>query len=195
VLQEGAFWDTYYEHCSYFSPGTHAWLFRQQAFDVTGLELAYDGQYIIQYARPARGRTQPRLSLESDLAQMRQLADSFVDRVRDAQQQWRMLIRAAHADGRRVVLWGGGSKAVSFLTTLGLNPEVDAVVDINPYKQGKFLPGTGHPVVAPQYLLGQPPDLVVVMNPIYVREVTLTLETLGLKPEVVAVGSVARPPN
>ena len=42
VLREGAFWDIYYEHCSYFSPGTHARLFREQGFDVTELSLVYE---------------------------------------------------------------------------------------------------------------------------------------------------------
>ncbi len=36
VLKEAAFWDIYYEHCSYFSPGAHARVFRQEGFDVTG---------------------------------------------------------------------------------------------------------------------------------------------------------------
>jgi hypothetical protein len=118
---------------------------------------------------------------------MRQLQKSFPERVRKLQGQWRDRIRAAHAAGRKVYLWGGGSKAVSFLTTLGLGEEVQGAVDINPYKQGKFTPGTGHPVIAPETLLDNPPDLVIVMNPIYVREIGQTLNSLGLDPEVVAV--------
>jgi SAM-dependent methyltransferase len=187
VMQEGAFWDIYYEHCSYFSPGAHARLFRDNGFDVTELELAYDDQYILQYALPAAGLTAPRLPLEHDLDELRQLADSFAARVRAIQDGWRKRICDAHAAGRRVVLWGGGSKAVAFLTTLALGPEVHAAVDINPYKQNKFAPGTGHPIIAPQDLVATPPDLVIVMNPIYVREVRQSLAELGLQPEVLAV--------
>jgi SAM-dependent methyltransferase len=187
VLAEGAFWDIYYEHCNYFSPGAHARLFRRLDFDVTSLDLVYDSQYIVQYARPAAGRTPPRLPLEDDLAEMVRLVDSFARRVGSVQDRWRERIRTAHAAGHRVVLWGGGSKAVSFLTTLGLDDEVQAAVDVNPYKQGKFTPGTGHPVIAPQALVDDPPQLVVVMNPVYVNEVGLALRSLGLAPEVVAV--------
>src|SRR5262249_44194411 len=139
VLREAAFWDIYYEHCSYFSPGAHARLFRKQGFDVTHLELAYNEQYIIHYSKPARGLTAPRLALESDMTEMQRLAESFPDRVATMQAEWRERIRSAWAAGRSVVLWGGGSKAVSFITTLGLGPEIAAAVDINPYKQGKFL--------------------------------------------------------
>jgi SAM-dependent methyltransferase len=187
VLREGAFWDIYYEHCSYFSPGTHAMLFRLQAFGVVSLDLAYDNQYIIQYALPAGRPTRPSLPLEADLAELRQLAVTFAKRVRTVQDLWRERIGAAHADGKRVMLWGGSSKAVSFLTTLRLGSEVDAVVDINPYRQHKFTPGTGHPIVAPQSLARQPPDIVIVMNPMYLTEVVQTLDTLGLEPEVVAM--------
>ncbi|MEM7237791.1 MAG: methyltransferase, partial [Pseudomonadota bacterium] len=68
-----------------------------------------------------------------------------------------------------------------------LGAEVEQVVDINPHKQGKFLPGTGHRVVAPDMLVGSPPDTVVVMNPIYLPEIGAQLGDLGLSPELVAV--------
>lgn len=193
VLAEGAFWDVYYEHCSYFSPGTHARLFRQEGFDVTDLTLLYDDQYIIQYAKPASRLTASCLPLEQDLAQTHALAESFSDRVKKVQDDWRERVRSAWADGRRVVLWGGGSKGVSFLTTLGLTEEVASVVDINPYKQGKFMPGTGHPVIAPKALVDQPPDLVIVMNPVYVAEVESSLKGLGLEPEITALSPRPHP--
>ncbi len=48
-----------------------------------------------------------------------------------------------HVGGRRTVLWGSGSKAVAFLTTVGLNGEVASVVDINPFRHGRYLAGHG----------------------------------------------------
>lgn len=190
VLAEGAFWDIYYEHCSYFSPGAHARLFRQEGFDVTELSLLYDDQYIIQYAKPESLRSTPHLALEDDLAEMHTLAADFSAKVKKVQDGWRKRVRSAWEGGRRVVLWGGGSKGVSFLTTLGLTEEVASAVDINPYKQGKFMPGTGHPVVAPETLLDQPPDLVIVMNPIYIGEIASSLRGLGLEPEITALNPI-----
>jgi SAM-dependent methyltransferase len=189
VLSEGAFWDIYYEHCSYFSPGTHARLFRQEGFDVTDLALLYDNQYIVQYAKLAAKHPSPPLSLEDDLAEMNKLAENFPSLVAKVQDEWRERVRKAYAAGRRVVLWGGGSKGVSFLTTLGLDQEIAAVVDVNPYKQGKFMPGTGHPVIAPKILAEAPPDLVIVMNRIYVDEIAASLKRMDLTPEIVAVGA------
>jgi SAM-dependent methyltransferase len=189
VLAEGAFWDIYYEHCSYFSPGTHARLFRQEGFEVTDLSLCYDDQYIYQYAKPAADRTRAHLPLEQDLVEMNALAASFPAQVKKVMNLWQQRIAEAVSNGRRIVLWGGGSKGVSFLTTLGLTEEIAAVVDVNPYKQGKFMPGTGHPVVAPQQLVDHPPDLVIVMNPIYVSEISVTLKGLSLEPQILALNT------
>jgi SAM-dependent methyltransferase len=187
VLHECAFWDIYYEHCSYFSLGSHARLFRQEGFDIDEVRLAFGDQYIVQYARPARVQQGGVTSAEDDLQAMRALADGFPERVRRTQALWRDRIGAAHDAGQRVVLWGGGSKAVSLLTTLELGPEIVAAVDINPYKQGKFMPGTGHPVLAPDALVELRPDVVIVMNPVYVREVSEELSRLGLRPDVQAL--------
>ncbi|HMQ92250.1 MAG TPA: class I SAM-dependent methyltransferase [Amaricoccus sp.] len=187
VLQEGAFWDVYYEHCSYFSAGTHADLFRREGFVVDEVKLAYGGQYIVQYARPA---AQPTRTIPPDpdvVAEMRRLVQDFPARVRQSQRDWRDRIEAANRSDRRVVLWGGSSKAVSLVTTLGLGAEIAAVVDINPYKQGKFLPGSGHAVIAPEALPEFDPGLVIVMNPLYQEEVSQRLTGLGISAEVVAL--------
>ena len=118
---------------------------------------------------------------------MRELARGFSERVQRSQDIWRERVRRSHHEGRGVVLWGGGSKAVSFLTTLGLGAEVQAAVDINPYKQGKFTPGTAHPVIGPEALRHLRPGTVIVMNPIYVPEVRTMLDSLGLAPELLSL--------
>ena len=112
--------------------------------------------------------------------------DSFTE-FSEVKNFWSERVRRAWQDGRRIVLWGGGSKGVSFLTTLGLTEEVAAVVDINPYKQGKFVPATGHEVIAPTALSDIRPDLVIVMNPIYENEVAANLRAMNLRSEVIAL--------
>jgi hypothetical protein len=57
-------------------------------------------------------------------------------------------------------------------------------VDINPKKAGMYVPGTGHPIVAHDHLTLQPPDVVVVMNPIYKAEIRQTLQGMGLQPKI-----------
>jgi hypothetical protein len=62
---------------------------------------------------------------------------------------------------------------------------VSRLVDLNPRKRGRHVPVTAQPVVAPGDLLGDPPDVVIVMNPLYRDEVACTVHELGLDAEVV----------
>jgi hypothetical protein len=89
--------------------------------------------------------------------------------------------------GKKVVLWGSGSKAVSYLTTLGVTDQLQYVVDINPHKHGKFLAGSGHEIVSPEFLVEYQPDAVIVMNPIYLEEIRSDMRRMGLEPETWAV--------
>ncbi|MEL6997628.1 MAG: class I SAM-dependent methyltransferase [Pseudomonadota bacterium] len=186
ILEEGAFWDIYYEHCSYFTAGTHARLFEREGMVVEDVHLDYDDQYIIQYARYAEDETRS-MVFADELAEIRVLAAAFPAKVREIQEKWRTFLAERKARGNKVAIWGGGSKGVAFLTSTDLTAEVDQVIDINPYKQGKFVPGTGHEVLSPKQLPADPPDVVIVMNPIYVSEIREVLASMDLHPELVAV--------
>ena len=88
---------------------------------------------------------------------------------------------------KKVDIWGAGSKGIAFLTSLDAGDTVKYAVDVNPYKQGRFMPGAGQEIVAPAFLKDYAPDLVVVMNSIYVDEIRSDLAKLGLEPELLVV--------
>jgi len=187
VLQEAAFWDIYYEHCSYFSFGSLARVFRANGFEVVELAFDYDDQYLVIVARPAQRPTRSSLAGEDDIAALAESVDSFQKDVANTIHDWRDRIQAMRAAGKRVVIWGSGSKCVSFLSTVGVADAIDAVVDINPYRYGKFLAGSGKEVVAPVALQQSPPDVVIAMNAIYRDEIQSDLDAIGVKAEVIAV--------
>lgn len=187
VLKEAAFWDIYYEHCSYFTTGSLARLFRQSGLDLLELELEYDDQYIVIAGKPSSSDQPERLPLEDDLAAVTSEVSAFPDRFAKIKEHWVSTISGMKGEGKKIVVWGGGSKAVSFLTTLGLKDEVDYVVDINPHKHGKFVPGAGHAVKSPETLKEFRPDCVVLMNPIYEEEVRGQLAGMGLHPQILPV--------
>ena len=187
VLQEGAFWDIYYEHCSYFTTGSLAHLFRATGFEVTDLEVVYDNQYLLITATPADSPTKQKLPLEDDLDAVREVAHEFPSVVADVQQKWRSAAAEIRAAGERAILWGAGSKGVAFLTTLGLGDEIAYCVDINPYKQGKFMPGSGHEVSGPERLETDPVEHIFVMNPVYMDEIGQDLGRRGISAQLHAV--------
>jgi hypothetical protein len=55
ILAEGAFWDVYYEHCSYFTAASLRGLFLRAGFEVLNLWHDFDDQYLLLLARPAPG--------------------------------------------------------------------------------------------------------------------------------------------
>jgi SAM-dependent methyltransferase len=188
VLEEVAFWDVYHEHCSYFSLGSLARLFRRTGFEVLHLELDYDDQYLLIEAcpspsLPAQGEP---FQVEDDLELLRNGVQKYHTEVRALRESWRARLADLRASGGTAVIWGAGSKGVSFLTNLGLSDEIEFAVDINPFKTGKFMAGTGHQIVAPEFLREYRPDLVIAMNPIYLDEIRQKLDDLGLKPDLIA---------
>lgn len=188
VLNEGAFWDVYYEHCSYFTPGSLARLFRRAGFDLIDLRREYDDQYLILEARPVNS-SKPKFDLEDDLAAVTEAVAAFPSAAERQLSRWTRVIDETIGDGKRVALWGSGSKAVGFLSTLGVNDvRIAHVVDINPKKQNTFLPGTGQRIVSPRALLDDPPQAVIVMNPVYTSEIRAELSRIGLAPELFALG-------
>jgi hypothetical protein len=76
---------------------------------------------------------------------------------------------------------------VSFLSATGGSSEVSCVVDVNPYRQGKYLVSSGHQVVAPASLRESPPDVILVMNPIYCEEIQRDLDSMGVCAELLPV--------
>jgi len=185
VLSDGAFWDLYYEHCSYFSSGSLARLFRRCGFQIVDLWKAYGDQYLMIEARLADpGDPATRFDLEDDLADLARLVAEFQRGIHHRMNRERERVSRLSSAGRSVVLWGSGSKAVSYLTTLGLRDEISAVVDVNPHKHGRYLPGTGHEIHSPVSLVDSPPDSVILMNGIDLDEVRRELAGLGLHPEL-----------
>lgn len=181
ILKEGAFWDIYYEHCSYFTAGSLARLFRAAGFDVLDLQLDYDKQYILLTAKPAQGPTEPRLELENDLQEVTAAVDNFKTTCKQRLDLWHDSIEDFTSRKQKAVIWGSGSKGVAFLTTLGLGDQIEYVVDINPYKHGKYMPRTAQMIVPPEYLVEYRPDHVIIMNPVYVPEIERQMDELGLQ--------------
>jgi SAM-dependent methyltransferase len=183
VLRKRAFWDVYYEHCSYFTIGTLARLFRRVGFEVLDLRREYGEQYITIEARPGYGANTV-LPSEFDLEDLRTLVTEFAERIPVYIEEWKRRLVEYRGRGLKTVVWGGGSKGVAFLSSMNLPGAVAHVVDINPHMHGHFTAGTAVPIIGPSALRDHPPDVVIIMNPVYQEEIRAELAGLGLRPEL-----------
>jgi SAM-dependent methyltransferase len=186
ILTECAFEDVYYEHCSYFSPYSLDQLFRKAGFFPTAVGVEYGDQYLTIAATTANTGARPEIPA-GQLDDLKRWVAEFPTLFGKQLEFWRGRLQELHGAGKKTVIWGSGSKGVSFLTTLGLQDEIAGAVDINPHRQGYFMPGTGHVILSPDDLVELRPDAVIVMNPIYKDEIAADLAQRGLHPEMYAV--------
>ena len=175
-------WDIIYEHCSYFTPDSLRNIFILAGFEPIEVAQTYEGQFLTIEARPSSPGAAPTGSR----------VKGAISRLRDAYRKisvsWARTLSRLERDSARVVLWGGGSKSVAFLSGLSVSDEFIAyVVDINPQKHNRFIPVTGQRIVSSDYLREYRPDTIIVMNSIYRSEIRRRLEQIGVEAELLTV--------
>jgi SAM-dependent methyltransferase len=96
----------------------------------------------------------------------------FADRVTTAQTALREALTELKGQGRTIAAYGAAAKGSTLLNTSGIdNSLIDFVVDRNPNKQGKFMPGVGIPVLPAEALLERKPDVTLILAWNFAREI------------------------
>lgn len=176
ILRNQVVWDWFYEHCSLFGAPSLCAAFERSGFVVDAVSHVFGGQYLWLCARPADVAATPCVV---DPGAVVQLALAYGRVESSLRADWLQRLTCLREQGP-VALWGAGAKGVTFANLT--DPQatlLDCVVDINPNKQGRFVPGSAHAIVAPQALPARGVRSVVLMNPNYRREVRQTLAGLG----------------
>ena len=187
ILKENAFWDIYYEHCSYFNSRSLSYLFSQAGFKINNVWTDYNDQYLMLEVKPDKIVEDQFIQRLDDLIELPESISNFIKDVSESIKDWTNKIDKLTLRNKKIILWGGGSKAVAFLTTLGITDQIEFVVDINPYKFNTYLAGNGQKIVAPSFLETYKPDIVIVMNPVYEDEINQNLQEMNLFPEMIPI--------
>jgi hypothetical protein len=172
-LIEGNLFDTiYHEHFSYFSLLTARALFGAHGLDVFDLEelWTHGGSLRLYAARREAGRDVSAQVVE--FAERESVFgledgapyDDFRGRVEETKRNLLELLVAAAREGRQVAGYGAPGKGNTLLNYCGIRTDLlEFTVDRNPYKQGKFLPGTHIPIYAPERIEEERPDYVLIL--------------------------------
>ncbi len=153
ILDNHVWFDVFYEHVNYFRLSDFYRIFK----DVIDAGKLFGGQYMYVVAR-LDSIKQPVFDVENQVL----FPPEFGSNIADTSQV------------KPVVVWGGASKGVIFsLLKSRVGHTIDMVVDINPAKQGKYLPATGLVVRSPEEAMAKLPggSTVLVMNPNYIEEI------------------------
>ena len=173
-LIEGNQFDTiYHEHFSYFSFLTTQRIFAAHGLHVFDVEeLSTHGGSLRVYARHVEDTSQPEsprvaaLSAREESAGYTRLETyrSFDERVKETKRRILDFLIAAKRQGKSIVGYGAPGKGNTLLNYCGIRCDfLDYTVDRNPYKHGKFLPGTHIPIFAPDKIKETRPDLVLIL--------------------------------
>ncbi|MCI4663221.1 MAG: class I SAM-dependent methyltransferase [Neomegalonema sp.] len=162
----------YHEHYSYLSL-----LALDRVFEATGLRVfdveqlpTHGGSLRLFVCREEAGWRETeavgrcrRAELDARLDDVRgyRRLSRRADDIRRAFQDY---LRLARASGRRVAAYGAAAKGVTFLNYCGATADdIAFVVDRNPAKQGKLIPGAHIPICAPDALRAEKPDEIVIL--------------------------------
>jgi hypothetical protein len=165
ILTHRVFWDFFYEHCSLFTAASLRTAFESASFRVETVKHVFGDQYLWLEARPDDLRSPSR-----EPGAIEELAFDYAAVESRLVASWSRKIESLGREGR-VAIWGAGAKGSTFTNLVDPDAaRVDSIVDLNPAKRGRYLPGTGHPIVSYTDLPARGVAHAVLMNPNYREE-------------------------
>jgi SAM-dependent methyltransferase len=173
LVAENQFDTIYHEHFSYFSFITAKKIFAAHGltlFDVE--ELSTHGGSLRIYARHAEDSSKPVSERALELEQREQQAgltrmtyySAFDEQVKETKRKLLEFLIKAKRESKQIAGYGAPGKGNTLLNYCGIRSDfLDYTVDRNPYKQGKFLPGTHIPIYPPDRIRETKPDYVLIL--------------------------------
>jgi 2-polyprenyl-3-methyl-5-hydroxy-6-metoxy-1,4-benzoquinol methylase len=173
LMQENQFDTIYHEHFSYFSfIAAEKILAAHQLtiFDVA--ELATHGGSLRIFARHAQDNTRP-VSARANELRSRELAaglahmetySKFAEQVKETKRKLLEFLIKVKREGKTVCGYGAPGKGNTLLNYCGIGTDfIDYTVDRNPYKHGKFTPGTHIPILPVEKIRETRPDYLLIL--------------------------------
>ncbi len=173
LMEQNQFDTIYHEHFSYFSFLTVEKVFAAHGltlFDVE--ELGTHGGSLRIYARHDSDLSRPVSNRVKEL-RGRELAEgfgsleryqSFTEQVLATKRQILQFLIQAKLAGKKIVGYGAPGKGNTLLNYCGIRTDfLDFTVDRNPYKQGKYTPGTRIPIKSPDEIRAARPDYIFIL--------------------------------
>lgn len=180
MLRKANLWDLIYEHCQYFTSSSLSYLFEHNGFKILDLYEMFNNQYLCIECKIQVEEKKEAKKITIDET----LVTQFSIKSKQIISWWKEYLQKSYVQGTKCVVWGAGAKGVSFLNILHNEDTLIGVVDINPNKQGKYIPLTGQRISLPGELKIINPEKVIIMNSIYLPEIKKLVEANGFQQDI-----------
>jgi len=189
AFEEGDFTDIIYEHVSYFTVPSLFYLFSSCGFNISEVTESkneiFDSIYIDATPK-IRTKSSFKPNSKPETGEIKDCITLFAAKSTNTIEKYSSRVKQLLNKGKRVVIWGAGARGVTFLNMLK-DPRIEYAVDMNPRKQGMYVPGTGQKIVEPRFLFDHQPDYVVLANPAYENEIRQIVSSLEIKTEFILI--------
>jgi len=179
TFEQRLFWNLVYEHRSWYLPEGLMNLCLVAGLEVRDIRASWKREYLSAVAMrtaSGSGRRQRRFATAS-----LEGLQSFRAEWSRTVEQWQARLAAWRRSGVRVVAWGAGARAVTFFGGFDCRGLIDVVIDINPIRQGKYLPVSALRVEPPSFIRTFKPDVILITNPTYKSEIQAHVARLGVR--------------
>ncbi len=184
ILESCSLWDFIYEHYTYWTRSTLGALFARAGFHVLETATGFGNQFVMIEADTSE-HAEASVRAEADAKEQVTVCQRFGKAAKRHLDRWQHELGVFAGSGRKVAVWGAGSKGVTFVNAVPAALEaVACLVDLNPRKQGKFVAGSAHPILAPERLAELQPDVVIIPNALYEQEIGAELSKMGVEAEL-----------
>jgi hypothetical protein len=173
LLRENQFDTVYHEHYSYLSLTTVQRIFASNGLAVFDVEEhpTHGGSLRVFAQRSDTGRRDlgdavARVLRDEGAAGLATASgyDGFQERIDKVKDDFVAFLIEARRAGRKVAAYGAAAKGNTLMNYAGVRPDLIAfVVDRNPAKQGRYMPGSRIPIVAEEHLRNARPDDIVIL--------------------------------
>jgi SAM-dependent methyltransferase len=172
LIEQSQFDTIYHEHFSYFSLVAIERLAARHALKIVDVEeLPTHGGSLRVYLAHAGSSWPTTLNATEVLARERRLRfeslstyDAFADQVKRTKRRLLSFLIAAKDQGKRICGYGAPGKGNTLLNYCGIGPDfLDFTVDRNPYKHGRFTPGTHIPIHPVEAIYQAKPDYILIL--------------------------------